>query len=74
MHISMLSTALPRAGGTRVEVPLRIAEVVATVKSRIQEMSRESLYRMRQVHELTGWIYSRNRFHVKLIESVRFLI
>ncbi len=39
----MLSTALPRAGGPRVELPLRIAEVVATVKSRIQEMSRLSL-------------------------------
>lgn len=46
------------------EETLWISEVVATVKSRIQEMSRECLYHMGQ--DLTGVIYSRNRVHVKL--------
>lgn len=40
---------------TRAEEPLKIAEVVVTVKSRIQEMNRECIC-MRQVHDLAGWV------------------
>lgn len=58
MHNSMYAV------NSIVEEPLRITEAVVTVKSLIQEMSSEPLYRMRQVQELTGLIYSRNRVHV----------
>jgi len=82
----MLSTASPRACGTlthtntRVEEPLKIAEVVVSVKSRIQEMSTQRVYlsheasaRSRGLGLTMGLTYSRNRVHVKLIEGVRFL-
>jgi len=78
----MLSTASPRACGTlthtniRVEEPLKIAEVVVSVKSRIQEMSTQRVYLSHEASARSrglGLTYSRNRVHVKLIEGVRFL-